>query len=165
VALVGYETVTVFQPDFNATQSFWYHRFGLGISAPGTLCDPRDFNSGDTFTTNYSLFEWNLVTVANDSSRSLVYRGSTLETCDVIALYMDAHLQPRSADLTAVITCDDVDGFHLLATTSFSVGLLSGKYSPPLLGTTPERFGVRNMRTERKSRSSVLNLMSVLSNI
>jgi hypothetical protein len=161
-ALVEYETITVFRPDFNASQSFWFHRLGIGIQAPGTLCDPRGFNVGDSFTTNYSLFNWNLVTIANDSSRSLVYKGTTLESCDITGVYMDAHMQTRSADLTAVITCDDVDGTEFIATTSFSVTLLSGKYSPPLLGAAPERFGLRNISREGQSRSRLLNRMLVL---
>jgi hypothetical protein len=169
VALTGYETVTVLQSDFNDSRPSLFDRFRFGgRSKQGNLCHPFESNVGNTFTTNYSLFEWELVTVAklNDSSRSLIYRGSTLETCDVVALYLDAQMQIRSADLTALITCHNLDGFTLLAKTSFSVTLLSGKYSPPLLGATPEIFGLRtNMSTNGRLTAVVLNRMSVLCSV
>jgi hypothetical protein len=72
-------------------------------------------------------------------------------------------MQMRSADLTTLITCDDLNGFTLLAKTLFSVTLLSGKYSPPLLGATPEIFGLRaNMGRNDRSTAVVLNRMLVL---
>ncbi|KAF8059840.1 hypothetical protein FPV67DRAFT_340304 [Lyophyllum atratum] len=167
--LVGYESVTVFRDNFNVSQSFWYDRLlpgGYGRSEPGTLCDPHGFNVGDTFTTNYSLFKWELVTVGYSTNNSHVgsfaYNGSTLETCDAIAIYMDAQMQSRSADLAVAISCKDVGGFNILATTSFSVTLLKGKYSPPLLGANPEKLGSNDTGTGDTSRSSVLNHMMQL---
>jgi hypothetical protein len=167
-ALVGYETVTVFKSDFNALPSFWYDHFtppGLR-STPGSLCDPHGFNVGNSFTTNYSLFQWDLLAVTDltpsDNTGNLVYRGSTLETCDIAALFVDAGIPGRTADLAAIISCDNVGGSKILAKTSFSVTVLTGKYSPPLLGSTPERF---NMSREGKSRANMLDLMLVPSNI
>ena len=181
VALTGYETVSVFMPDFNVSQSFWFDRFGAGVlhKSKRKLCNPYDFSIGNSFTTNYSLFEWDLVAVTqltDNSSASLVYKGSTLETCDGVALYMDAHLQERSTDVTGLIACDNVDGFELIAKTSFSMGLLtsSGKYLPPLLGVIPNTPGLggipntpglRNITAKGRSRSSLLNYMLVLSNV
>ena len=167
VALTGYETVSIFKPDFNITQSFWSNRFRPSVflgSKRGRpeLCRPHDFSVGDSFTTNYSLFQWSLVAVTqltDNTSTSLVYKGSTLETCDVRALYMDAQLQTRSADLATLITCDNVNGFELLAKTSFSVGLLSGKYSPPLLGAIPNTPGLDNVNAKGRSRSVLLDRM------
>ena len=153
-------------PNFNITQSFWFDRFrpgGLGLSKPGTLCDPQTLNPSDRFTTNYSLFEWDLVTVfgphASNKSTSLVYKGSTLQSCDVCAQYMAAHIQEHSADLTTLISCDDIDGFRILAKTSLSLTLLNGlKYAPPLLGAIPDH--VRYMMAEG-SRSTLLNTVLV----
>jgi hypothetical protein len=170
VALTRYEVVATFEPNFNFSQSFWFDRFRPGrISRVGKLCDPNGINVGSAFTTNYSLFQWDVVTVTgtkpNDTSRSLAYRGATLETCDVVALYIDVHMQLRSADLTALINCFNVDGYTLLARTSFSVTLLSGKYSPPLLGATPGTFGLYNTSTAHNPRAVVLNRMLVLSDV
>jgi hypothetical protein len=163
--------VTVLQPDFNISQSFWFDRFRpgeLGLSKPGTLCDPPTLDSGHSFTTNYSLFEWDLVTVIGrsgvpPSQNSLVYKGSTLRSCDVCSQYMDAHLQDQWADLTTLIYCDDIDGFRVLAKTSFTVTLLSGQYSPPLLGAIPEHIqnGIGNPGSS--SMSTTVNNMLVLS--
>ena len=68
VALTGYETVTTFASDFNVSQSFWYDPFlPGGGAAPGTLCDPHVFNVGDSFVTNYTFYEWELVTVTSNN--------------------------------------------------------------------------------------------------
>lgn len=144
VALVGYETVTIFQSDFNITQSFWFDRFrlfGLGISKPGTLCASQTLFPGDRFTTNYSFFEWSLMTVNEGRDGNLIYNGSTLQSCDVTTVYMDGHLQDLTTDLALLIACDDIHGIKILAKTLFSTTILTGKYSPPLLGATPKSIG------------------------
>jgi hypothetical protein len=172
VALTGYETVSVFMPDFNVSQSFWYDRFIPGVfqRSKRKLCNPHDFTIGNSFTTNYSLFQWDLVAVTqltDNTSASLVYKGSTLETCDALALYMNAHMQERNTDVTGLIACDNVDGFEFIAKTSFSMGSLtsSGKYLPPLLSAIPNVPELRNITAKGRSRSILLNYMLVLSNV
>jgi len=170
VTLTGYETVTSFNPDYNITQSFWYHSFlPGGGDTPGKLCDPRVFNVGDSFTTNYSLFQWNVVAVsgADDRSSSLVYKGSTLESCDVTALYINGDVRTRTTDTVAVITCQDLDGFSLMAQTSFSMTKLAGKYSPLLgfLGTSREVFGFGKKNPRGKPRAVVLDRMITLAGV
>jgi hypothetical protein len=155
VALTGYEIISTFKSDFNFSQSFWFDHFRPGRrSRAGTLCDPYAINIGNTFTTNYSLFEWELVSVTqaattsgtrpNSDLHNLAYSGATLETCDIIAIYVDADLPLRNTDLTVLITCSDVGGYTLMAKTSFSNTLLSGRYAPPLLGATPEILKTTN---------------------
>ncbi|KIK10082.1 hypothetical protein K443DRAFT_78 [Laccaria amethystina LaAM-08-1] len=82
VALTGYETVTVFQSDFNATQSFWYDKYmPYRVPIPGTLCDPHVINVEDPFTTNYTFFEWAIesITGANAGNSGISYKGATLD--------------------------------------------------------------------------------------
>ena len=159
MALTGYETITTFESDFNITQSFWYDRFlPGGGSRTGTLCDPHGFNIGDSLTTNYSIFQWDLVSVAksNYSRGSLIYSGSTLESCDLSALYVNGGFQGYGSDFVAVVACQDVGGFSLLIKTSFPMTNLTGKHSASLLGTTQERFGLPEVRVKGKPRSVVL---------
>ena len=64
-ALTGYEyeTITVFQSDFNATpgQTSWFDQLlPFHEPKPGALCACHVFNIGDPFTTNYSFFNWNV---------------------------------------------------------------------------------------------------------
>ena len=64
-ALTGYEyeTITVFQSDFNATpgQTSWFDQLlPFHEPKPGALCAGHVFNIEDPFTTNYSFFNWNV---------------------------------------------------------------------------------------------------------
>ncbi|TFK40231.1 hypothetical protein BDQ12DRAFT_680551 [Crucibulum laeve] len=143
VALTGYETITVFQSDFDATQSHWYDKFmPQRASKAGTLCDTHVFNTGDTFTTNYTMFEWTIESISkpNAGSSGVSYRGTTLTGCDVSSAYINGDLRSWTVDFTTVITCKDVDEFEVNAKTSFSVTSLPGKHSP-LLGVIRTRPG------------------------
>ena len=156
MALTGYETVTTFHPDYNVTQSLWY---GLvpGHAKPGTLCDPHVFNVGDSFTTNNSLFEWKVMVAAKggETLASLVYTGSTLETCDITALYLNGDFRTRTTEMAIIIACEDLDGFSLIAQASFSGTSLAGK-SAALFGTIREVFGHNNVSNKGAGRSTVL---------
>ncbi|KAH8795877.1 hypothetical protein DL96DRAFT_1203035 [Flagelloscypha sp. PMI_526] len=59
VAATGYETITVFSPDYNYTQTFWWSVFNMDRNT--SICDPKDILIGDTFFTDTSAF---LYTVA-----------------------------------------------------------------------------------------------------
>jgi hypothetical protein len=136
VALTGYETVTVFQSDFNATQSFWYNKYmPFRVSTPGTLCDPHVFNVGDPFTTNYTFFEWTIdsITRANAGNSGISYKGDTLNGCDVSSIYGDGDLRTWSVAFTVVIQCQQAILYEIRAKTSFTISFLPGIYSP-LLG-------------------------------
>jgi hypothetical protein len=86
---------------------------------------------GDSFVTNSSTFLWDLesVTKANQSSSTLVYKGSTLQGCDVIGIYMTATMSPPTLDVVVVISCKDLDGFDLIAKTSFPISVMPGIYT------------------------------------
>jgi len=132
VRLAGYETITMLDEDFNITQFFWLDRIvPYTLARPGTLCQPLVLMLGDSFVTNSSMFLWDLelVAKANDSSSSLVYKGSTLQGCDVIALYLNGNMNPPTLDVVAVISCKDLDGFDVIAKTAFPVSVMPGTYT------------------------------------
>lgn len=135
-ALTGYETITVFESDFNATQSFWFDRFlSFHEPKPGTFCDGHVFNVGDPLTTNYSFFQWNIDSIIrpNAGQSGVLYTGAPLTFCDVTTIYMDGSLLSWSMDFTVISSCVDSNLFNVTSRTSFSMGLLPGRYSP-LLG-------------------------------
>ena len=153
VPLTGYETVTIFQSDFNATTSHWYDRFmPFLIPKPGSTCDPYLFNAGDAFTDNYSFFQWQVDSViqptAGDSS--IAYKGTPLTSCDVTSVYIDGNLLLWNVDFTVIMTCTD-SSLNITAKTDFSMSQLPGRYSPLLglvryfnNGTTDARGAVLN---------------------
>jgi hypothetical protein len=133
VALTGYETVTAFKSDFNATQSFWYNKYmPYRVPTPGTLCDPHVFNVGDPFTTNYTFFEWTIqsITTANAGNSGISYKGATLNDCDVSSMYVDADLRTWSVAFTVVVQCQYEN--QISAQTSFTISVLPGRNSPVL---------------------------------
>jgi hypothetical protein len=136
VALTGYETVTVFQSDFNATQSFWYNKYmPYRVPTPGTLCDPHVFNAGDPFTTNYTFFEWTIesITGADAGNSGIYYKGDTLDDCDISTIYVNADLRTWSVAFTVVMQCQQENLYEISAKTSFTISFLPG-LQLPLLG-------------------------------
>ncbi|KAF8968029.1 hypothetical protein BDZ97DRAFT_1655514 [Flammula alnicola] len=136
IPLTGYETVTTFQDDFNATEWHWFYRFmPFRIPKPGSTCDPHVFKVGDPFTTNYSFFEWNIDSIIqpNAGNSAISYTGTPLTFCDVTSIYVNGDLHSWNVDFTVVVACEQNDLFKVTAKTSFSMGLLPGRYSP-LLG-------------------------------
>ncbi|KAJ7135816.1 hypothetical protein C8R44DRAFT_976599 [Mycena epipterygia] len=166
VALTGYETITVFQSDYNVTQTHWYHQYLPSLMPkPGTLCDSRVFNLGDTFTTNYTLFQYTIASVvnANAGDSGISYKGRTLEDCDVTSLYIHGDVNAYTIDYTAVVTCRG-DTYEYSARTDFSLSSLAGKYTR-LLGVQRslknQQEGVFNKT--RDSRGVVLDAVTSLS--
>ena len=143
-ALTGYETVTVFESDFNATQTpFWFDRiFPFHEPKPGTLCAGHVFNVGDPLTTNYSFFQWSIdsIILPNAGQSGVLYTGAPLIFCDVTTVYMDGSLLSWSMDFSVISSCVDSNLFNVTARTSFSMGLLPGRYSP-LLGVRLTKNG------------------------
>ncbi|KAH8831318.1 hypothetical protein DL96DRAFT_820177 [Flagelloscypha sp. PMI_526] len=144
-ALAGYETVTVFSDSYNATHPLWFHKFLVTQKPePGTLCDSKLFNVGDTFTTNYSIFQWQVeyIAVANVASSGFAYKGTPLDGCDVTSIYVDGDMTGWNMDVTGVMTCKPTDGsYEFTARSSYSISALAGNYHP-ILGVT----GVANPR-------------------
>ena len=142
-ALTGYETVTVFESDFNATQTFWFDKFlSFHEPKPGTLCDGHIFNVGDPLTTNYTFFQWTIDSIIrpNAGQSGILYSGAPLTFCDVTTVYIDGNLLSWSMDFTVISSCIDSNLFNVTARTSFSMGLLPGRYSP-LLGVRLTKNG------------------------
>ncbi|PPQ70048.1 hypothetical protein CVT26_013372 [Gymnopilus dilepis] len=138
ISLTGYETVVTFQDSFNATDSHWFYRLmPFRRPKPGTLCDPHVFRIGDTFTTNYSYFQWTVdtITIPNAGSSAVSYKGTPLDTCDLAGVYLNGDLGSWTLDYTIVIACQQGKDFAITAKTSFSVSWLPGHYSE-ILGLT-----------------------------
>ncbi|KAF8216723.1 hypothetical protein K438DRAFT_401838 [Mycena galopus ATCC 62051] len=141
--LAGYETVTVFNSDFNLTQTLWFNRYIPSLVAkPGTLCDPRLLGLGDTFTTNYSLFQYSIasIDVPNAGDSGLSYNGWILDNCDITSLYVNADAHTFIMDFTAVVSCvadstqvAQQNNYAITARADWSESLLAGKYGT-LLG-------------------------------
>ncbi|KAJ7182498.1 hypothetical protein C8R43DRAFT_1116135 [Mycena crocata] len=131
-ALAGYETVTVFDPDFFVVQRHWFDRFlPSRVPRSGTLCDPRLLNLGDSVTTNYSLFQYTITSVdtANAGHSSLSYQGWTLDNCDISSLYVNVNVNTFS-DASQI---DAGNKFDISIRADWPQSLLSGKYAS-LLG-------------------------------
>ena len=146
-ALTGYETVTVFESDFNASQTFWFDRFlPFYEPKPGTLCDGHIFNVGDPLTTNYSFFHWNIdsIIVPNAGQSGILYSGVPLTFCDVTTIFVDGSLLSWSIDFTVMSSCVDSNLFNVTSLASFSMSLLPGRYSP-LLGVQSTSNGGENI--------------------
>jgi hypothetical protein len=145
-ALTGYETITVFQSDFNATQTSWFDKL-LPFHEPksGTLCAGHVFNIADPFTTNYSFFQWNVDSIIrpNAGQSGMLYSGTPLTFCDVTTIFMDGSLLTWSMDFTVVSSCVDSNLFNVTIRTSFPMSLLPGRYSP-LLGVRLKNNGSEN---------------------
>lgn len=130
--LAAFETIASLEEDFNITQSFWLDR--LIPKHQQDLCQPLVLKMGDSFVTNTSMFLWDveLVTKANHSSSGLVYQGSTLQGCDVIALHLNGNMNPATLDIAAVISCEDLDGFDVIAKAAFPFSVMPGTYTRSL---------------------------------
>lgn len=147
-ALTGYETITVFESDFNATQSLWFDAFlSFRQPKPGTLCEARVFNVGDPLTTNYSFFQWTMDSIieANAGQSGILYSGTPLTFCDVTSIYLDGSIGSWSMDFTVISSCVDANLFNVTARASFTIGLLPGRYSP-LLGLRQASDGTQDAR-------------------
>ncbi|KAK7055397.1 hypothetical protein R3P38DRAFT_1355361 [Favolaschia claudopus] len=169
VVLTGYETITVFRSDYNVTQSFWYDKYMPSqVPKAGTLCDSRFFNLGDTFTTNNTLFKYNIDSIvnANAGDSGITYKGETLDHCDVTSIYLNADALQHTIDYTAVIECR-TDEYSFSARTDFSLSTLAGKYNRLLgvqrLQKNRQEGGAFNKT--RDSRGVVLNALTSLSGI
>ncbi|KAJ7477556.1 hypothetical protein FB451DRAFT_1032996 [Mycena latifolia] len=167
VALVGYETITHFDSDFNVTQRLWYDRFipFMAKSRPGALCDPSLWGLGDTFTTNYTMFQYSiaLIDIANAGDSGFAYEGWTLDNCDITSLYVNADGKTLIIDYTALVTCKadaaqtlGGNDFQITVRTDWSLSFLAGKYVT-LLGAQ------KASNNRLLARGSVLNAVMKMS--
>ncbi|KAG8992679.1 hypothetical protein FRB94_011390 [Tulasnella sp. JGI-2019a] len=131
-ALTGYETVSVVQSNFSEVPDLWFWRFG-NKPPPGSLCEPRTLNIGDTFTTNYTVFTWTVESIfdrpplglpVNDNSLANLptvrYSGTNLDNCDVVNMRVEGSLQVASITFKAFVVCNDTD-FPAMMSTAFTL--------------------------------------------
>ena len=133
MALVGYETTTIFSGDFNITQSFWYDTLmPYQKPKPGELCDSHVFNVGDTFTTNYAIFAWSIQSIekANAGTSGVSYNGTHLTDCDVTRMFINGDLRRWAIDFSVVISCKGAGVFDVSSSTSFTMSSLPGILVP-----------------------------------
>lgn len=131
VAVVGYEPDVVLSSNFKETRSFWYHNVAPPPK-PGTQCDPRVFNVGESVITNASLFEWKIVAISKPSAGNsgIAYSGTTLDYCDVMQLNVIVDLRTWTLGSTAYIACREDDGLEVMASTTLAFSALPGYRSP-----------------------------------
>ncbi|KAJ7663442.1 hypothetical protein B0H17DRAFT_1019889 [Mycena rosella] len=171
-ALAGYETITVFDSDFNVTQTHWFHRF-LPMQKPkaGTLCDPRLLSLGDTVSTNYTLFQYTIASIdtpnAGDSGFS--YKGWTLDNCDITSLYVNGNANTFIIDLTVLVSCraDEsqvVQGndYEVTLRTDWPQSTLAGQYAS-LLGVQKALKNRGSFNATVDARGKVLDSITSLS--
>ncbi|KAF7332410.1 hypothetical protein MKEN_00122800 [Mycena kentingensis (nom. inval.)] len=169
VALIGYETVSVFDGDFNKTQNFWYDRFLPTFarsegSTPGNLCTERLLRLGDTVTTNYALFQYSIASIdrANvngGDETGLSYKGWTLDECDVTALYVNVVGQTLSADFTALVACNSSrEGVNFTMRADWTQSSLVGKYTS-ILGVQKAAANSNATVSEHKARGMALSAL------
>jgi hypothetical protein len=141
VALVGYDTVSEFQSNFDVTQSFWFDAFVPAYvreRKAGTLCNSRLFNVGESMVTNSSLFEWKVESVykANAGGSGFSYTGETLDNCDVTQIEFFGDLRTWSIEGTVYMFCapptqenasENPEGWELAGAAKFGVSGLPAK--------------------------------------
>ncbi|KAF8068835.1 hypothetical protein FPV67DRAFT_1489900 [Lyophyllum atratum] len=165
VALTGYETTTVFQSDYNATEPLWYDRwFPTFADKPGSLCEEHVFNTGDSFATDYEIFQWTIESISNSTAGKpgIIYKGTDLRDCDISSLYINGDLRTQTIDVTAVVSCRD-DNFGVNARTSVSISSLPGIHSPLLGGLRAFKNG--NLSNEGNSRAAIIDQVTVMASI
>ncbi|KAF7324099.1 hypothetical protein MKEN_00632300 [Mycena kentingensis (nom. inval.)] len=165
VALAGYETITVFKSDYNVTQEFWYHNYLPSLRAkPGTLCDTHIFNLGDSFTTNYTLFPYTIVSVSrgNAGDVGVSYKGAALDNCDVVSIYLTGNFGTFSLDYTAIVLCRGAD-YEFTSRVDFSMSSLVGRYNT-LMGAA-RAVDARKQGTFNDSRDARGALLDVVTGL
>ncbi|KAG8983826.1 hypothetical protein FRB94_013033 [Tulasnella sp. JGI-2019a] len=141
-ALTGYETVSVFQSDFNELPDLWFWRIG-GKPLPGSLCEPRILSVGDTVFTNNTLFPWTIETIFeappigivgiphNDTTiPSMRYSGHNLDNCDVIFMAVTQTPQPPTGTLNIAVACNDTD-LPIMMSTTYTEAFVHGQTVAP----------------------------------
>jgi len=148
VPLTGYETVTLFKDDFNVIETHWFYSFMPFRRHSGPICDAHLFKLGDSFTTNYTFFDWSIESIVkpNAGKSGLFYTGTPLTSCDVSSIYVNGDLYTWNVDFTVVISCKTDDNFPITARTSFSKGFLPGLYQPLLATVRLDDEGIKDFR-------------------
>ena len=102
---------------------------------PGTLCDPRVFNVGESLVTNVSLFEWKVEAVyrPNAGASGFSYSGETLDNCDVQQAALNIDIRTWTLDGNMWLYCNrssdegNRQPLELAGVASFGVSALPGR--------------------------------------
>lgn len=131
--MVGYEPTVVLSSSFNDTQTFWFHNF-TRPPQPGTLCDRRVFNVGESLVTNASIFEWKIIAITrpNAGKSGVAYDGSILNNCDIVQMNFYGDIRTWSIEITAYSACRGQDNLEVVASTSMSFSPLPARRGPLL---------------------------------
>ena len=142
--------MTLFKDDYKFSETQWFYNLMPSRRQSGTLCDPHLFKLGDSFTTNYTFFEWSIQSIIkpNAGKSGLFYTGTPLSSCDVSTIYVNADLHTWTVDITVVISCKTDDNFPITAKTSFSRSFLPGQYRPLLATVRFDTEGMKDFRGE-----------------
>ena len=134
--------MTRFKDDYKVSEKQWFDSF---VPFRRQVCDPHLFKLGDSFTTNYTFFEWSIESIIkpNAGKSGLFYTGSPLSSCDVSTIYVNGNLHTWTVDITVVVSCKTDDNFPITAKTSLSRSFLPGQYQPPVRFDTE---GVKDFR-------------------
>ncbi|KAG9016973.1 hypothetical protein FRB93_009503 [Tulasnella sp. JGI-2019a] len=135
-ALTGFETITIAQGNFtNQPPHRWYN--SLGYASPETECDPHIFNVGDSFTTNYTLFTWTILSVYDEApvgfnrtnlrKSSVAYNGTNLDNCDFATIRITADPSAWVATFMGTVVCN-ITYFPVVLSTTWTMNLAS--YGP-----------------------------------
>jgi len=102
VIAVGYNIVTVVRDNFNDTSTFWW---SSPIFKPTPTCDPHDFNYGDVFFTNISIFKYNIESI--EQSDRFGYSNVPLGAICVL-FYYGVKVDPTqmTVETLAGVTCN-----------------------------------------------------------
>ena len=121
MAVVGYEPVVSFRSDYNYTQTFWFHKF-TKPPEPGTLCDRRVFNVGESLVTNTSIFEWKIVQITrpNAGKSGAAYSGTVID-CDVTQMNLYSDIRTWLMEIGAYSVCRGEDDLEVVAFTVISL--------------------------------------------
>lgn len=98
--------VSVLNTDFDYSPTFWFSRFIPKSESSDPLCDVHQLTLGDTLTTNNGIFSWSLQSfLGNQSSPSIPYSGTELDSCDVSSLRVQADARTMVGSITATVMC------------------------------------------------------------
>ncbi|KAJ6499767.1 hypothetical protein DFH09DRAFT_945139, partial [Mycena vulgaris] len=131
VFLAGYDVITISSTDFNNAVGS-----KLSVHTTGTSfgCQPHQFQRGDTFRTNISVFSYSIFEVQPATSAlsnldgGFLYSNNVLSSCDVVRYQVVVLPGARQISTSASIQCPPPLNFQ--AVTSYSNHAIIGGLSP-----------------------------------
>jgi hypothetical protein len=106
VAITGYNVILTQSDNFSQVDHHWWYKF-ISPPKPGSQCSHQNFTVGDTLITSNSFFDWRVISPsASDALAPYVsYNGTSMDTCDVFSLAIEANLQTMMINLHANVGC------------------------------------------------------------